>query len=57
MSADSACPPQQRPGVRLLDQSSASFAILAHKDSPLSVRKIFVFVAGSGIAFAGINAW
>lgn len=36
--------------------ATASFAILAHTDGPLSVLKIFVFVAGSGIAFAGINA-
>jgi hypothetical protein len=35
---------------------TASFGVLAHTDGPLSLLKIFVFVGGSGGAFAGINA-
>lgn len=36
--------------------ATASFGMLAHSDGPLSVLKIFVFVAGSGVAFASVNA-
>jgi hypothetical protein len=36
--------------------ATASFAMLAHTDGPLTVVHIFAFVAGSGIAFASINA-
>jgi hypothetical protein len=36
--------------------ATASFGMLAHTDGPLTVLKIFVFVAGSGIAFASVNA-
>jgi hypothetical protein len=36
--------------------ATASFGMLAHTDGPLSVLRIFAFVIGSGIAFAGVNA-
>jgi hypothetical protein len=36
--------------------ATASFGMLAHTDGPLSVLHVFMFVVGSGIAFAGVNA-
>jgi hypothetical protein len=36
--------------------ATASFGMLAHTDGPLSILRVFMFVAGSGIAFASINA-
>lgn len=36
--------------------ATASFGMLAHTDGPMSVVRIFMFVIGSGIAFAGVNA-
>lgn len=36
--------------------STASFGMLAHTAGPVTVLRIFMFVLGSGIAFATINA-
>lgn len=36
--------------------ATCSFGMLAHTDGPLSVLRIFMFVAGTGIAFAAVNA-
>jgi hypothetical protein len=36
--------------------ATASFGMLTATDSPASVGRIFVFVVGSGAAFAGVNA-
>jgi hypothetical protein len=36
--------------------STASFGMLYHTAGPLSILRIFMFVLGSGIAFAGVNA-
>ena len=36
--------------------TTASFGMLDHTAGPLSVLRIFMFVLGSGIAFAGVNA-
>jgi hypothetical protein len=36
--------------------TTASFGMLAHTAGPMSVLRIFMFVVGSGIAFASINA-
>src|SRR5436305_4402149 len=36
--------------------ATASFGMLAHSAGPLSVLRIFVFVAGNGVAFAGVNS-
>jgi hypothetical protein len=36
--------------------ATASFGMLLHTDGPFSVLRIFMFVLGSSIAFAGINA-
>jgi hypothetical protein len=36
--------------------ATTSFGMLWHTAGPVSVLKIFMFVVGSGIAFAGINA-
>jgi hypothetical protein len=36
--------------------ATASFGMLIHTDGPPSVLRIFAFVLGSGIAFAGVNA-
>lgn len=36
--------------------TTASFGMLVHTAGPLSVLRIFMFVVGSGIAFASINA-
>lgn len=33
-----------------------SVAVLMHTDGPATVLRIFVFLVGSGIAFAGVNA-
>jgi MFS family permease len=36
--------------------TTASFGMLAHTAGRISVLRVFMFVLGSGIAFAGINA-
>ena len=36
--------------------ATASFGMLAHTAGPMSILRIFMFVLGSGIAFAGVNA-
>ena len=36
--------------------TTASFGMLMHTDGPVSVLRIFMFVIGNGIAFAGTNA-
>ena len=36
--------------------ASASFGMLIHTDGPPSVLRIFMFIIGAGIAFAGVNA-
>ena len=36
--------------------ATASFGMLAHTAGPMSILRIFMFVVGSGIAFAGVNA-
>lgn len=36
--------------------ATASFGMLSHTDGPLTVFHIFMFVVGSGLAFAGVNA-
>jgi hypothetical protein len=36
--------------------ATAAFGMLLHTDGPFTVLKIFMFVVGSGLAFAGINA-
>jgi hypothetical protein len=36
--------------------ATASFGMLVHTAGPVSVLRIFMFVVGSGIAFAGVNA-
>jgi hypothetical protein len=36
--------------------TTASFGMLAHTAGPISVLRVFMFVIGSGIAFAGVNA-
>jgi hypothetical protein len=36
--------------------ATASFGMLVHTDGPPSVLRIFMFVLGNGIAFAGVNA-
>jgi hypothetical protein len=36
--------------------TTGSFGMLAHTDGPLSVLRIFMFVVGSGIAFALVTA-
>lgn len=36
--------------------ATSSFGMLVHTDGPLSVLRVFMFVLGSGIAFAGVNA-
>ena len=36
--------------------TTASFVMLAHTAGRISVLRIFMFVVGSGIAFAGVNA-
>lgn len=35
--------------------TTASFGILVHTDGPLTVLRIFAFVIGNSLAFAGIN--
>src|SRR2546423_5201484 len=37
--------------------ATASFGMLVDTDGPLSVLRIFMFVLGSSIAFAGVNAF
>lgn len=36
--------------------ATASFGMLVHTDGPVTVLRIFMFVVGNGIAFAGVNA-
>jgi hypothetical protein len=36
--------------------ATASFAILSHTDGPITILKIAMFVTGTGLAFAGVNA-
>lgn len=36
--------------------ATASFEMLIHTDGPVSVLRVFCFVAGAGVAFAGVNA-
>lgn len=36
--------------------ATASFGMLVHTDGPPTVVRIFMFVVGNGLAFAGVNA-
>jgi hypothetical protein len=36
--------------------ATASFGVLARTDQPADIGRIFLFVAGAGLAFAGVNA-
>jgi hypothetical protein len=36
--------------------ATASFGMLVHTDGPPTVLRVFMFVTGNGIAFAGVNA-
>lgn len=36
--------------------ATASFAVLTRTDQPADIGRIFLFVAGAGLAFAGVNA-
>jgi drug/metabolite transporter (DMT)-like permease len=36
--------------------ATASFAVLTRTDQPAGIGRIFLFVAGAGLAFAGVNA-
>jgi hypothetical protein len=36
--------------------ATAGFAMLSHTDGPISVLRIFCFVVGACLAFAGVNA-
>ena len=37
--------------------ATSSCGMLAHTDGPLNFLHIFMFIIGSGIAFALVNAW